>query len=545
MPCSTITLPDALVLALGALDAKYVSVITGAQFMCNVRGYLVDDMLIGTYRDLVAAQLGTALFYMSTIIMTIWVIYHGFMIMTGGNKQPILPLFLKTGKMALVLSLVALIAARSHIIADWVADFQELITAAIVGPDIDLYQVIDINLALGQVFNALIDGLAGGQQAMAEGKSLTTMAGLVGQSGPAVLLSVLSLMAEISIVLAIMLAPLFLFFLLFQQTAAMFWTWVKFLLGTMVSLAVVTLVGSIVLDMMMRYGGALVFAFFVNGALGAAGVGGGFDIGGSAMQLAALGALSTALLTMIPPLIMQFFNSGASFAAGAMMGAVGGGAAGAGVAGLMGSVGAGSGAARAALQSGGGAGGLGYSGGEGNGSAGSTRAAGVGPASATNQGVLEQVSRLSSGQAGAGGSVGGASALLGSRGVAAQGTSQSGLADVQSRQRDLGSSEELRLNERTGVYETKDTPRQLADNPGLGRGYGSPVAVSGSAGSTATAASNNAAAPVDMRGGGASTAGAPAGEIVAVSPNSHPKTTAASAGNGKPAVELPYGKTGR
>ena len=230
-------------------------------------------------------------------------------------------------------------------------------------------KIIDINLALAQVFNALIDGLVGGQQAGASGKELTTMAGLVGQSGPAMLVSVLAIMAEISITLAIMLAPLFIFFLLFQQTSAMFWTWVKFLLGTMVSLAVLALLSGILLKMMMFYGATVLGAFYLNAA--AAGLV-SVDIGGSAMRMASMGALASALIMLVPPLIMQFFNSGASFAAGAMMGMVGGGAAGGamGLAKQLGNQGEGGSAggqgANGAMGAQGTPGSIGYNGGESN-----------------------------------------------------------------------------------------------------------------------------------------------------------------------------------
>jgi len=59
--------------ALSALDSKYLAMLDDAVFMCNVREYLIDDVLIGVYRDEVAARLGTALMYLSTVIMTIWV----------------------------------------------------------------------------------------------------------------------------------------------------------------------------------------------------------------------------------------------------------------------------------------------------------------------------------------------------------------------------------------------------------------------------------------------------------------------------------------
>ncbi|AOW13451.1 hypothetical protein LPB72_10520 [Hydrogenophaga crassostreae] len=337
MPCATISIPAALLTALGPnLDIKYLTLINNAEFMCQTRGYLIDDMLIGTYRELVAGQLGKALAYISTTIVTIWVIFQGFMLISGANRTPVVSLLFQTGKIVAIMTVVSLLAVNSPMVAEIVLGFQGLITAAIVGAGTDIYQIVDMNLAVAQVFNALIDSLPGGQQVGADGNSLTRIAALVGQSGPAVLVSIMAIMAEISITLAIMLAPLFIFFLMFKQTSGMFVTWAKFLLGTMVSLAMLTLLSSILLDMMMRYGAMIIAAFYANGML--AGTGIGFDIGGSAMQLAALGSLSTALLMMIPPLIMQFFNSGASFAAGAMMGMMGGGAAGAGVMGVMGSM---------------------------------------------------------------------------------------------------------------------------------------------------------------------------------------------------------------
>lgn len=337
MPCSAITMPAALTAALTGLDSRYVTMIGQAEFMCDVRAFLIEDTLIGEYREQVASQLATALMYMSTTIITIWVAYQGFMIISGANRNPVLPMMLKTGKMVLVLSLVALLAGKSPVIADTVDDFRNLISTAVVGEDIDIYQMIDLNLTIAMVFNMLVDSLVGGQLAGADGNSLTKVAALIGQSGPAVLVSVLSLMAEISLVLAVMLSPLFLFFFLFQQTRAMFWSWVKFLLGTMVSLAVITLLGSIMMEMMMNYAGKVVAAFFVNAMFSAissatgGAVSGGFDISASAMQLGALGALATALLTMVPPLIMGFFNSGAAFAGSALMAA---GGAGAGLAGV-------------------------------------------------------------------------------------------------------------------------------------------------------------------------------------------------------------------
>lgn len=511
MACASAALPTFLMTALAGVDTKYITMIDDAVFVCSIREYLVDDMLIGTYRDLVASRLGTALAYMSTTLMTIWVAYQGFMIISGANRQPVLSLIYKTAKMLLIMSLVALVAAKSPEIANTVLNFQALVTAAVVDNGTDVYQIIDINLALAQVFNALIDGLVGGQQAGSEGKSLTTVAGLIGQSGPAMLVSVMALMAEVSITLAIMLAPLFIFFLMFQQTSAMFWSWAKFLLGTMFSLAVLALLSGILLKMMMMYGATVLAGFYLNGSPLGSVV--SVDIGGSAMRMAMMGTLATSLLVMIPPLIMQFFNSGASFAAGAMMGAMGGGAAAGGVMGLSQAMGG-------QQQQGGGAasgGAIGRSDASGGGD--STRSE-SNFAARNNQAVLNRAN----GTAGAGSGDAQPQGVQapGSIGIANQQTDSQGLAFIKQKQsteefrNPTGSSAstvaanssaggpytpvqvaDMNYDAERGVYTTESTNAALAN----GAGSGGSLKVSGGVGDTPTHQGDRSYASVN---GGAS-----------------------------------------
>ncbi|HAI87462.1 MAG TPA: hypothetical protein DCL63_10795 [Firmicutes bacterium] len=511
MACGGVAIPSFLLTALGALDAKYVKMIDDAVFVCSIREYLVDDMLIGTYRDQVASNLGAALMYMSTVIMTIWVAYQGFQIMSGGNRQPVLPLVYKTGKMLLILSLVAMLAANSPAIAETVLDFQGLITAAIVGEGTDAYRIIDINLAMAQVFNALVDGLVGGQQSGADGKAMTTVAGIVGQSGPAMLVSVLALMAEISITLAVMLSPLFIFFLLFQQTSGMFWSWAKFLLGTMVSLAVLALLSGVLLKMMMFYGATVLAAFYINGTLGSVI---SVDIAGSALRMGTMGALSGALVMLVPPLIMQFFNSGAAFAAGAMAGVMGGGAA-MGMAGMARGVASGGGNGPMGLPTQGPAGANGLPG-----------ASGASADAPTNTYSLPPSVRH-----GADGASGGTAMPAGSRGIA-NNPSEGGLNTVQARERELAQSQELRPD-KDGVYTTATTRADLAD-PGnnLGRGGRLPVQGSTAAGSSGAAASPViAAAPLPSSSSPAAGAGVGGSAPPPSSPGAN-RVTGSGYGNG-------------
>lgn len=323
MNCDDGVLLQAVAALLMLVAPEYVTTLTDAVFFCTVREYLIEDMLIGTYRDAASARLGTALGMLSTTIVTLWMLYQGFMVISGTNRQPFVGLLFKTGKLVFVLSLVSLVARHSPAIADTVLDFQRLVTTAVVGEDTNVYRMIDINLGLAQVINQVINNLAGGQQAGASGNSLTTTAGLLGQSGPAMITTVLALLAEIAITFAIMLAPLFIFFLLFQQTSSLFWSWAKFLLGTFVSLAALAVVSGIALRMSAIYGASVLAAYYANGSEG---IGSfvSFDISGSAMRMATLGTLMSAIIISVPPMVMQFFNAGVGFATGAMGGMMGG-----------------------------------------------------------------------------------------------------------------------------------------------------------------------------------------------------------------------------
>ena len=78
-------------LAVGGVPSEYLTTLGDAVFFCSVREYLIEDMLIGTYRDAAAARLGTALGMLSTTIVTLWVLYQGFMVISVSYTHLTLP----------------------------------------------------------------------------------------------------------------------------------------------------------------------------------------------------------------------------------------------------------------------------------------------------------------------------------------------------------------------------------------------------------------------------------------------------------------------
>ena len=55
-------------------------------------------------------------------------------------------------------------------------------------------------------------------------------------------------MARVAIVFGIMLSPVFLFFILFEKTNALFWQWVKYLLSIFFAMAALSIVAVIALQ---------------------------------------------------------------------------------------------------------------------------------------------------------------------------------------------------------------------------------------------------------------------------------------------------------
>lgn len=316
-------LPGLLDQALGAITSESVrGVLDDAFFYCAVREFVINGIILGPYRELVAVRLAQALGVLSMVVVTLWVAVQGFQLLSGQARQAALPLIYRTARLVLVLSLVSLLAKESPYVVESVENFKDLISQAVTDGS-DVTALIDANLGITAMLSSINDAIRS-VESQRDTNVVTSTVGLLGQSGPAMLTATLLLLTELSVTLAIMLAPVFVFFLVFQQTAPLFWSWAKFLLGALFSMATLTLVASLALQATALYGASVVAAFYTNSGDGLGGMinafaGGPFDINASSLRLAALGTLMTAIIVSVPPVIMSFFGAAAAFTTGAMV----------------------------------------------------------------------------------------------------------------------------------------------------------------------------------------------------------------------------------
>lgn len=126
-----------------------------------------------------------------------------------------------------------------------------------------------------------------------------------GTGGPAIVGGTMLLLNEVAIALFIGFGPLFILCLMFDQTKALFGRWLYYGIGTMFSMAVLSAMVSIALDMVVR-----VAASFWGAAIIGALMGSNFTDGMSsqAMQQGGLGLILTTLIISSPPMAAAFFQ---------------------------------------------------------------------------------------------------------------------------------------------------------------------------------------------------------------------------------------------
>lgn len=331
----------------GIFPARYLNALSDALFYCELRNYILYDSILQQWMWFVVNNLSRVIMSMSTAFVTMWVIMAGLKLMYRTNKEPALDMMFRGAKIVLVLSLMTGMLGNTDTIIHTVLAMQGAITRIVTGSDLGIDRLIDMNIAISQVMNMVVEDITNAtvQQENKTG-SMSIFAGLLGQSGPAILTSVMVLLAQIAIVFSLMLAPLFIFFLLFKETTSLFWSWAKFLLGTFVSLCFLAIISTIAMTATLNYGLTIMVSFVLNAVADAGeatnatavqiglGViatalisiltGGGdrVEMSGAAMRLAMMGGLFATLIVAVPPLIMQLFNASIGYASN-LMGSMG------------------------------------------------------------------------------------------------------------------------------------------------------------------------------------------------------------------------------
>lgn len=235
-------------------------------------------------------------------VLTLWILIRGYRIVTGQSHQPMMGLIADTLRTTLILGLACGMALGGSTFYEFLGgDLPNEISRVVTGSNEPIIEQIDRSLALMQVALTRIDSLEVEHDPFVnQAKVRALWFTGIGTAGPALMGGGVLLMNQIALALFIGLGPLFVLSLLFERTKSLFGKWLYYGIGTMFSLAVLSVMVTLALDMVLAVG----TAFWLSASLGASSEG----ITSLAMQQGGLGLVLTALILSAPPMAAAFFN---------------------------------------------------------------------------------------------------------------------------------------------------------------------------------------------------------------------------------------------
>ena len=242
------------------------------------------------------------------ILMSIWVWWQGWRIMTGQSQESMARFFATSAQRVFIIGIAFGAALGSTNVFFWLGNELPKSVNYIVTGDFQAPSTgIDRNLAYMQLSLSSIDVLqTGGDQAVQDAKTRSMWMAAVGTAGPAVVGGAMLLLNKIAMGLFVGLGPLFVLALVFDYTKPLFQKWLYYGLGTIFALVMLNLMIGIATEMIARVSAALWMGSFVTtlvtGGEGAEG------ITSRAMQQGGLGVILTLLIVTTPPMAAAFFN---------------------------------------------------------------------------------------------------------------------------------------------------------------------------------------------------------------------------------------------
>ena len=248
------------------------------------------------------------------VVLTIWIMVHGYRAVTGQSQQPMMVLVGDSLRaVVVVMAATSMGVAGSQLYWTLTDGTSTAIVQVVTGNNSGPFQKIDDNLAAMQIAMSTIDTIDdGGNSNIANDLARDKWMSGIGIAGPAVVAGSLLLLNKIALALFIGFGPLFILCLLFKQTASLFQKWLMYGIGTVFSLAVL----SIMITISMKMLGAITVAYIGQyvASMASYGITGGAvnlstdGLNSMALQQGGIGLILTTLIISAPPMAAAFFQ---------------------------------------------------------------------------------------------------------------------------------------------------------------------------------------------------------------------------------------------
>jgi len=282
-------------------------------FLSAIRDFLLDDDgLITQWTAGMAERLGSLLALFALPLLTTWILLHGYRIVSGRAREPMMGLVADAGRAALIVFAVTAASMGNPWMAARINELDQLISVLVSGEQ-DMDGQIRASLGWMQFALSSIDTLpTGGDAAIASARERSLWFAGIGTAGPVVVGGTLLMLMQIVLRFLMAMAPLAVMCLLFQATRPVFRRWLQYCVGSLFRLAVTAVMTSVALKMVCAVAAAFWADRLLHAAVqrlsnGAVDLQMAEGVSSMALQQGGLGLIMTLLIVTVPQMTAEFF----------------------------------------------------------------------------------------------------------------------------------------------------------------------------------------------------------------------------------------------
>ncbi|OCG87588.1 Type IV secretion system protein virB6, partial [Xanthomonas euvesicatoria] len=214
---------------------------------------LVNDYFNREIQEFGLDLMGRAMRWVSTIALTIttlWVLILGYRIATGQSRESAMATMIKAGKVALIISFASALGANGAMLhQSMTQNLDKEIHRLFTGDEGTAADAIDENLAYTQVAMATLDAVRvdPAQPEVLEKKGRAMLMAGFGTASPPMAAGAMLLLFKFTMAFLIGIGPIFILALVFDQTKDLFKKWLFYVIGTLFSMSMLSVVTAMVL----------------------------------------------------------------------------------------------------------------------------------------------------------------------------------------------------------------------------------------------------------------------------------------------------------
>ncbi|WP_126944470.1 type IV secretion system protein [Xanthomonas sp. BRIP62418] len=238
--------------------------------------------------------------WVSTIALTVttlWILILGYRIATGQSRESAMATMIKAAKVAIIISVASVVGANGAMLHQTMTqNLDKEIHGLFTGDDDSTAEdAIDDNLAYTQIALAALDAVRvdASEPEMLEKKGRAVMLAGFGTASPPMAAGAMLLLFKFTMAFLIGVGPIFILALVFDQTKDLFKKWLFYLIGTLFSMAMLSVVTAMVLKFTAKVAAAYWAVKFIK-------FGDAEGLSSQALQQGGIGLIMTMLIVTVP-----------------------------------------------------------------------------------------------------------------------------------------------------------------------------------------------------------------------------------------------------